>query len=142
MRFLTALGILVLCAPVFAATADSDSADVELTIESYCFIEYDSTVFALSITGGGADDSKTHGFTANANFAYKVTGALTPPTTPAGVPGTWDWEFGDTTKELTSPAGTAIDDAVTVEVTGITLANGNGNWTGGSMVISLSEDSP
>lgn len=137
-----AVALLALLAmPVMAAavTDASSTADVALTIEEYCEVSYDSTSFNITLSGGGEEGSGVQGFTANANFNYQITGAITKPT---DAPGTWSYGFEDDSQDpLADPimgsAGTGTNANVKVEVAGVTLADGAGTWTGGTMIITI-----
>ena len=115
---------------------DSDSAAVTLTIEEYCEIGYDGTSFDITLSGGAAGGNDSEGYSAGANFAGQISGSLTKPT---DAPGTWSFDIdaaGET--PVTFGPGTTAG-TVTVTVSEVGLADGNGVWdTGGTMVITVS----
>jgi len=119
--------------PVTEAEA---SADVSLTIEEYCEIAYSGTTFSITLSGGASGGSDNHSYSAGANFSAEITGSFTKPPTPSPAPGTWDWKLENDTKSVTFGPGTHPG-SVTVSVEGVELGDGNGEWTGGDMTITV-----
>jgi hypothetical protein len=168
-KLVASFAALVLLVGATAAFADNSKSvgpvPVELSIPSFCTLALDGQVvnpgfrFA-AVSGVLTQNTASLTFGSSANFNYTVAANLTKPTlasganhAPTDAPGTWSIKLDDgagntntgaSSASINEVAGTIVANnaaggKVTVEVDDIGLSTLYGNYTNGSVVLTLSE---